>query len=305
MTDSRFTSALYPTETRTMVLLVDDQPFVGETVRRLLVQEHDIDLHYCSRALNAIEDANQVRPMVILQDLSMPDMDGMELVRRYRENPATHDTPVIVLSAEDDVQIKSDAFARGANDYLVKLPDRVELIARIRYHSRAYLNRLQRDEAYRALRESQQQLLEKNTQLLTLNRDLEEANRTISELARLDALTGLANRRVLDEELKREVLRCHRRNFELTVVMMDIDHFKRVNDTLGHPAGDAVLRAVGQMLAQAGRNYDLAGRYGGEEFLFLLPETDSTQGVAFARRLCSLVPGRHHRQLRRGLAPTR
>lgn len=158
-----------------MVLLVDDQAMVCEAVRRALANQPDIDFHYCADARDALTVANQIRPTVILQDLVLPGMDGLNLLSQYRSNPTTKDTPIIVLSTNENPQVKGQAFALGANDYLVKLPDRIELIARIRYHSKAFLNVLQRDAAYRALRESQQQLIESNAALISLNQKLEEA----------------------------------------------------------------------------------------------------------------------------------
>src|ERR1051325_1872610 len=164
-----------PPDYHVMVLLVDDQPKIFEAVRRAMANQPDIDLHYCSEAREAITVANQVKPTVILQDLAMPGIDGLTLVGQFRANPGTKDTPIIVLSSADNPQVKGPAFALGANDYLVKMPDKIELIARLRYHSRAFLNLLQRDAAYRALRESQQQLIESNAALLSLNQKLEEA----------------------------------------------------------------------------------------------------------------------------------
>jgi sigma-B regulation protein RsbU (phosphoserine phosphatase) len=146
------------------VLLVDDQPIVGESVRRMLEPESDIRFHFCPAPAQAIPTANAVRPTVILQDLVMPDIDGLQLVKFFRANPATRDTPMIVLSSKEEPVVKARAFALGANDYLVKLPDRLELVARVRYHSRAYLSRLERDEAYRQLAESQRQLAEEVAQ---------------------------------------------------------------------------------------------------------------------------------------------
>ena len=157
------------------VLLVDDQGLVCEAVRRALADQPDIDFHYCSDAREAIATANQMRPTVILQDLVMPGVDGLTLVSQIRTHPATREIPIIVLSTNENPQIKGQAFAVGANDYLVKLPDKIELIARIRYHSKAYLGIVQRDAAYRALRESQQQLIESNAALISLNQKLEEA----------------------------------------------------------------------------------------------------------------------------------
>ena len=164
-----------------MVLLVDDQAIVAEAVRRCLANLADVDFHYCPDPKQAIALATQLKPTVILQDLVMPGVDGLELLKQYRATAATRDVPVIVLSTKEEPKVKAQAFELGANDYLVKLPDRVELVARIRFHSQSYLSLKQRDEAYRALRESQQQLVDSNTALISLNQKLEEATRAKSE----------------------------------------------------------------------------------------------------------------------------
>src|ERR1017187_3886942 len=164
-----------------MVLLVDDQLMVGQAVRRLLVDLPDINFHYCPDPIDAVRLAIQIKPTVILQDLVMPSIDGLDLLRLFRSECGTADIPIIVLSTKEDPLIKSQAFAAGANDYLVKLPDKVELIARIRYHSRSYLNQIQRDEAHRALRESQRQLVATNTALISVNQKLEDATRAKAE----------------------------------------------------------------------------------------------------------------------------
>ncbi len=164
-----------------MVLLVDDQPMVGETVRRMLSNQPDIDFHFCGDPAAAVGTAERIRPTVILQDLMMPGADGLTLVADYRANAATKDIPIIVLSIKEDAAVKSDAFKAGANDYLVKLPDKIELMARVRLQSKAYLVQMQRDEAYRALRQSQQQLAASNVALRSLNAQLEKATRVKSE----------------------------------------------------------------------------------------------------------------------------
>lgn len=133
------------------VLLVDDQAIIGEAVRRMLAPEKDIVFRYCNDPAAALHIANQFAPTVILQDLVMPDIDGLMLVRFFRANAATRDTPLIVLSTKEEPKIKAEAFALGANDYLVKLPDKLELLARIRYHSKGYISRLERNDAYKAL----------------------------------------------------------------------------------------------------------------------------------------------------------
>ncbi|HIQ41525.1 PleD family two-component system response regulator [Ectopseudomonas khazarica] len=243
-----------------MVLLVDDQAMIGEAVRRALSEESDIDFHFCSDPQQALSVAQQIRPTVILQDLIMPGVDGLELLSQYRTAAGLRDVPIIVLSTKEDPKVKSAAFAAGANDYLVKLPDVIELLARIRYHSRSYLTLLQRDEAYRALRESQQQLL--------------DTNLVLQRLIKSDGLTALANRRYFDEYLEIEWSRAQRDQSELSLLMIDVDYFKAYNDQHGHVAGDEVLRQVGETLrSSCTRASDLAARYGGEEFAVIMPGT--------------------------------
>jgi sigma-B regulation protein RsbU (phosphoserine phosphatase) len=146
------------TEHKVTVLLVDDQPMIGEAVRRMLAGEPDIAFHYCRDASKALEEAGRLKPTVILQDLVMPDIDGLTLVKMFRANEPTRELPMIMLSTKEEPTVKAEAFALGANDYIVKLPDRIELLARIRYHSKGYINLLQRNEAYQALLESQRRL---------------------------------------------------------------------------------------------------------------------------------------------------
>jgi sigma-B regulation protein RsbU (phosphoserine phosphatase) len=143
---------------RTVVLLVDDQPIIGEAVRRMLAGQADLEFKFCPDALAAVATAVELKPTVILQDLMMPGKDGLDLVREYRERPETRDIPLIVLSAKEEATTKAEAFARGANDYLVKLPDPIEMIARIRHHSRGYIALLERNEAFARLAESERHM---------------------------------------------------------------------------------------------------------------------------------------------------
>jgi signal transduction histidine kinase/HPt (histidine-containing phosphotransfer) domain-containing protein len=159
------------------VLLVDDQAMVAEGVRRMLATDPAIAFHYVSDPKQAIESATKVGPTVILQDLVMPGVNGLDLLKEYRSNPLTRAIPVIVLSSKEDPAIKQMAFESGANDYMVKLPHRIEMLARIRLHSEAYTHELQRQRAYLALETSQRKLTEKNCELEILNQKLEEATR--------------------------------------------------------------------------------------------------------------------------------
>ena len=160
------------TQHKVTVLLIDDQPIIGEAVRRMLAGEGDIVFHHCKDATKALEEAARVSPTVILQDLVMPEIDGLTLVKLFRENASTREIPMIVLSTKEDPKVKSDAFALGANDYIVKFPDKLELLARIRHHSKGYINLLQRNEAFRALVASQK----------VLANDLAQANKYVRSL---------------------------------------------------------------------------------------------------------------------------
>ena len=143
---------------RVRVLCVDDQAIIGEAVRRILATQEDIVYEFCQDPKAAIETATRFMPTVILQDLVMPDVDGLDLVSEYRANEGTSTVPIVVLSSREEGTTKAEAFARGANDYIVKLPDALELIARVRYHSAGYVASIQRNEAYRRLEASENHL---------------------------------------------------------------------------------------------------------------------------------------------------
>ncbi|MES2821089.1 MAG: diguanylate cyclase [Pseudomonadota bacterium] len=288
MSDTDITQDYPGTTHKVRVLLVDDQLIIVEAVRRMLADQPDIELHYVLDAAAAVPMALQLKPTVILQDLVMPFVDGFDTVRLFRQQPELQDIPIIVLSSKDDPSVKAQGFAVGANDYLVKLPDKLELLARIRHHSGAYIHRLQRDEAFAFLRESQRQLAEANIEL--------------QKLVALDGLTGIANRRCFDHALEDEWQRAMRHQHSLALLFCDIDHFKLYNDTHGHLNGDFSLKKVAAVLTEnLKRPADLAARYGGEEFVVLLPQTDLDGALLLAEK-CRR--GIEHLQLANPQAPS-
>jgi two-component system chemotaxis family response regulator WspR len=275
------TAAPPPVE-RPRVLLIDDQPAVARAVEEMIKDAPEFDFHYCSDARRALLVARQIKPTVILQDLVMPDMNGAVLLRFLRADPFLVGVPIIMLSSREDPRDKSRAFTDGANDYLVKLPDRIELVARLRTHARSYIAGRERDAALRTLE--------------ALKIELEKKNEELARLSTVDGLTAIANRRRFDEVLELEWRKSARRGEPLSLIMIDVDHFKRFNDRHGHLGGDACLRRVAACIDDTGRRpSDLAARYGGEEFALLLPSTDlagATQlaGAVIARIMAEQIP---------------
>jgi len=233
---------------RIVVLLIDDQRIIGESVRSMLESESDIVFHFCQNPTEAIAKALEVQPTVILQDLVMPELDGLELVRRFRVENGLAAVPLIVLSGTEEAEVKAEAFALGANDYMVKLPNALEVIARIRYHSQAYINLLER----------------------------EDAMARVTWLAEHDPLTGCLNRRTWHDQLE-VAIAAGEADHTVAVAICDIDLFKKVNDTYGHQCGDEAIKHVVDIIGSRLDELGCLGRLGGEEFGIFITFPDVSQ----------------------------
>jgi two-component system chemotaxis family response regulator WspR len=212
--------------------------------------------------------ADKAEPDLVLCDLVMPGLDGLGFLDRFRARERNRNIPVLMLSGEDAAETKVESFTRGANDYIVKPCSPAELVARVRNYLR--LKQLQDD-------------------LEQKNRELELKNAELAEMSITDALTGLHNRRFFLERASEEFARARRTKRSLGVLLVDADHFKAINDTYGHQQGDRVLVAIARAIANATRQGDVVARFGGEEFVVLLPEVDDAAAVKVGEKLLSAV----------------
>jgi len=206
-------------------------------------------------AMEALERDSELRLAIL--DWMMPELDGTEVCRRLRESKSGHFTYVIILTAKGATEDIVQALDFGADTYLVKPFDFHELRARIGAGQR----------------------------IIELQDQLRIANERLAMLARVDSLTQVANRMAVTETLEIELKRATRQHLPISVAMLDVDKFKTINDNYGHPTGDKVLVAVAQLLRRFCRNYDLVGRYGGEEFLLGLLGADATNAETVTNRV--------------------
>jgi two-component system cell cycle response regulator len=238
-----------------LILIVDDHPDNIEVlkVRLEAIGYRTITASDGETALRLVYDAT---PDLILLDVMMPNMDGHEVAKRIKADKSLPFIPIIMQTALDTTQSKVSGLDAGADDYVTKPINYAELQARMKSNLR--------------LKKAQDELAAKNVEL--------------AAMAITDALTGVFNRRHLDETLDEMFEHSVRLHEPLSLLMFDIDHFKKVNDNHGHQAGDSVLEKFAQLLKHVARDIDRIGRYGGEEFMVLLPGTVPDAGVTFANR---------------------
>ncbi|MBI3611392.1 MAG: diguanylate cyclase [Nitrospirae bacterium] len=257
------------------ILLIEDDPLQAKHVRTVLESAgHEVVLAETGAA--GFRLARTERVGLILLDVVLPDFSGQQVCQWMKRDETTASIPIIMLTAKSSIEDKVAGLQMGADDYLPKPFNEQELLARIQAGLRT--------------KTLQDQLRGKNDQLENLLRDVEQKAIT-------DALTGLFNRRHFNELLDREFSRAKRFNDPLACLMLDIDNFKSINDTYGHPTGDSVLSEVATILKQTLRLIEVAARYGGEEFVLLLPKTKPREAGKPATRIIESVATHHFKGL--------
>ncbi|MGB6198529.1 MAG: diguanylate cyclase [Candidatus Acidiferrales bacterium] len=247
-----------------MKILVADDDAVSRELTVRLLQKRNYEVISAADGRAALEILRgEGAPRLALLDWMMPLVDGPEVCRELRLNPGGAYIYLVLLTSKRDKQHVVEGLESGADDYLTKPFDFEELMARLRA----------------------------GTRVLDLEDNLVRARDVLRFKASHDALTGVWNRGAVLELLQREVWRTEREGGSLAVMLVDLDHFKAVNDTLGHVSGDDVLRETARRITQAVRSYDLVGRYGGEEFLVLLPGCDRNAAEERALKLSQAVAG--------------
>jgi len=234
------------------IAVLDDSETVHEVMRRTFAIYGIVSMksYYSAQEILAAPDHD-----IYLVDINLPDMSGTQIVLEVRKRAP--DAVIIAVSAIDHYKVISNTLIAGADDYIIKPFNAMILMARLQASAR----------------------------MLLLYRELEEKNCRLEELVVRDSLTGLFNHKHIIDRLAEEVEKATRYHHKLSVVMFDIDHFKAVNDTWGHQIGDQVLVEFARLLMETARNCDIVGRYGGEEFFVILPETDLDAAMVFGNRL--------------------
>jgi diguanylate cyclase (GGDEF)-like protein len=242
------------------VVVVDDDPAIRRLVRLLLKRGG-----YESVEFGTGEEARAQLPKLAwdlaILDRKLPDMDGVVLCQQLKADPELRNRYIIMLTGEDDQEDKIQGLDLGADDYVTKPFQYPELMARIRAAKR----------------------------IVDLQKELMESNRRLEQLSITDGLTKLYNHRHFQDELARAFEESARYERPLSLAIVDLDFFKKVNDTYGHAIGDEVLKAISRIFQQSIRTTDLAARYGGEEFALMLPETIIDDAVNFAEKIRGLV----------------
>ena len=246
----------------TSVLVIDDSAVIREQVVRTLKGVALFEHYYEAKdGLEGFKTLIESKADLVICDVDMPRMDGFKFLQLVESRPELLGVPIIMLTGMMDFDSKIKGLEQGASDYLTKPFDAGELVARVKVQLK----------------------------IKSLQDELKKANELLKRLTNIDHLTNLFNRRYLAEILEGEFLRTRRNKEELSLVILDIDYFKKVNDTYGHQNGDVVLAAVAGLAQRQLRAYDSAARYGGEEFVLVIPGTSLAGAIQVAERLRQAV----------------
>ena len=237
------------------VLVIEDHPDQRELLM-IVLQKEGYRVIAAANGVEALEKLEKEPVQIVLSDIMMPKMNGFELINKIRSNPAFKNIYLILITARIQEGDRVRGLDLGADDYITKPFSFSELLARVRVGSRVV---------------QYQQHLEYQTLI--------------------DALTGLFNRRAFEKKIEEEFERAKRYHHSLSLLIADIDNFKTINDTYGHHAGDQVLKGIAEALRDKSRRSDFASRYGGEEFVLILPETDLENALQAAKKMVAEIKG--------------
>ena len=262
---------------RPKMLVIDDMSVNIKVLRELLGQ--DYTMLFATDGPTGLAVAASETPDLILLDVSMPGMHGHEVCRRLKADLRTERIPVVFITASGDEANEVTGLSLGAADYIIKPFSPSIVMARIRNHIE--------------FAQAKNRLAEAYALLDIKNKELDEKNRALEIMARQDQLTAVRNRRSLEESLECELAHARRYGGDFALLLIDLDHFKNVNDSHGHQAGDDVLVRIASLLAACVRETDVVGRWGGEEFLLVCPKTDAQVARSLAERLRTAVEKQH------------
>lgn len=240
------------------VLIIDDSENVRSIIRQAFADEKIFEnIYEASDAVSGFKLVVHHHPDLIIVDLIMPQYDGFTFLKMKNAKPQFNDIPVIVLTSKDDASSKIKGLEEGAQDYVTKPFNAKELLARVKVHLK----------------------------IKTLQDELKEKNAMLQKLSITDELTKIYNRRYVMQRLREELSRAQRYNETISLILIDLDNFKAINDKFGHQVGDSVLTKISALIKKQMRTSDVLGRYGGEEFLIILPNTSIEGSQSLAERI--------------------
>lgn len=255
-----------------LILAVDDNPQNLQIIGQRLEQS-GYDVAIATDGNQALNFVKTQKPSLILLDIMMPKIDGLETCEILKKDPKTKDIPVIFLTAKTEFDDITKGFEAGAVDYIIKPFNIMELNSRVKTHIELEESRENLKNYNQELKAVNEELKKANNKILKQNEQLKESMNKLEIAARTDSLTGLLNRNSMTSQVMAEARRYNRNKNEFCIAISDIDHFKEINDNFGHDCGDFVLKSLSELIISMLREQDYVARWGGEEFLFLFPDT--------------------------------